>query len=204
MPLVIKEKDKKPQSENPHFKDVVMTDEEVLQNLHKKWATTPMVVPFPTITELLLDPASELDHEVEAPPISLSVVNELEAMVQEYLILHTKYVKLEIKQITDRMEEIKKILHETANEDVPAAEICIFSCDQGELEFTPRAIKTVVPVPITLLTALTHKFGVEAAYSVVNIAITPLKKMLSEKELEPFVEKIPESRKLKEVRHKKS
>lgn len=126
--------------------------------------------------------------------------SEIEAMTAEYLDLHKKFVYFEVKAMVKRMEEIKKQLQTIANETMDGHQPAVFTCSTGEIEFSERGTVTSVPHPLTIIEELHMKFGPETASSVVNIAITPLRKLLSEHELQKFVIEEPGSRTLRKVR----
>lgn len=142
------------------------------------------------------------DLKTHKTPI-LKEITEEEALIHEYLILHKKAEELEMKAHLARMEEIKKKLQSIANETADPIMNVVFASELGNLIFSPRAVSSEIKEKEAVLQTLTEKFGPEAAMSCIKIGLTELKKMMSEKELEPFIEKKFGSRTLKAVVLKK-
>ena len=143
--------------------------------------------------------------EVEVPQHKVLVeppqaVTEIEALTQEYIVLYRQFVQLDVKNLLSRMDTIKKALHVVANETMEAKQPAIFKCADGEVEFSERSKDTSVPKPDELIAHLTKKFNESVAMSVVDIRITPLRQILAEKELEPFLKVDDGSRSLRAVR----
>lgn len=124
---------------------------------------------------------------------------EVEAMTEEYIILFQKLEQVGGKKLLSRMEEIRKKLVADANENVADDKPAVFKCETGEVRFSERGESTKIPEPMQLIKNLEQKFGSDVAYSIVNIAITPLKKILSDMELTKYITKEPGSRTLKDV-----
>lgn len=154
-------------------------------HLSKKPLTEVVTVPEPVMApaKVLVEPGSSI-----------------EALTGEYIDLHQKSVYFELKQIFKRMDDIKKQLQTIANETMDPKQPAIFVCPQGEVQFSERGTSISVVEPLVLLDALVNKFGLEAAEQVISIAITPLRKLLSEAELTPYVTETLGSRTLKAVR----
>jgi hypothetical protein len=129
-------------------------------------------------------------------------LSEVEALTLEYVKLFQTYTAFEMKETISRMEDIRKQLQSIANEEVEANKPAIFKCATGEVEFGPRQKKSEVPDPLGLIQVLLAKFGPEATQTAVDIAITPLKKLLSEHELKDHLQEVPGPRIVKAVRVK--
>lgn len=142
-----------------------------------------------------------MEPEVIAPVIpKVQTTTELEAMVGEYLELWKKYDYFEVKAMVKRMEEIRKALVAHANDTMDNAKPAIFTCPQGEVEFSERGKVATVPAPLALVQDLLLKFGPEVTESVVDIGITALRKVLSDFELKKYLVDEPGTRTLKGVR----
>jgi hypothetical protein len=127
-------------------------------------------------------------------------LNDIEAITKEYIELWKKFDYFEVKALVKRMDEIRKVLQTVANDTMDGKKPAVFACPEGEVEFSPRQTATEVPDPLGLVQNLLTKFGPEATASVVDIAITPLRKLLSELELKAFVHEVPGGRIIKSVR----
>jgi len=150
--------------------------------------------------------------EVEAPaPVHILMkhkvqvaeqaeLTDLEKLTVEYIQLYQKFAYFDGKALLSRMEEIRKQLVAVANQSVDDGTIAIFSSPQGEIEFSARGKTNTVPEPLVLVNHLLEKFGAEATETVVDIAITPLRKLLSDYELKSYLKEEPGSRTLKAVR----
>jgi hypothetical protein len=153
-------------------------------------------------------PQVEMDVEVAATPeeavhkvfVQTPTVTEVEALTMEYIELYRKFDYFEVKALVKRMEEIRKQLQTIANETMDDKKPAIFTCAQGEMEFSERGKATDVPHPLALIQALTGTFGPAVAESVIDIAITPLRKILSEYELQKYLTEHPGARTLRSVR----
>jgi hypothetical protein len=138
--------------------------------------------------------------EPVVPKVVETPLSGVEALTAEYISLYEKFEYFEVKTLVKRMDEIRKQLVAIANETLEDKQPAIFACSQGEVEFSERGTKAEVPDPLGLIEALQQKFGVEVAASVVDIAITPLRKLLSEFELKQHLTDVPGVRTLKSVR----
>lgn len=127
-------------------------------------------------------------------------VSKVEALTTEYIELYRKFVYFEVKDMVQRMEEIRKELQSIANETWNDNQIGVFTSTEGEIEFSERGKIATVPQPLVLIQELLTKFGPVVTMSVVDIAITPLRKVLSEFELKKYLKDEPGSRRLKSVR----
>lgn len=123
-----------------------------------------------------------------------------EALTAEYIELWRKYDYFEVKAMVKRMDEIRKQLQLIANDTMDETKPAIFTCAQGQVEFSERGKVAEVPHPLVLIQELLTKFGPEVTASVVNIAITPLRKVLSEFELKKHVKEQVGGRTLRSVR----
>lgn len=132
--------------------------------------------------------------------VEVAEQSEVEALTVEYIELYKKYDYFEVKAMLKRMEEIKKQLQTVANETMDKDKPAVFTSKAGEVEFSERGKKTEVPDPLGLIQMLLSKFGVDVAASVVDIALTPLRKVLSEFEMKAHTKEEPGSRTLKAVR----
>lgn len=128
------------------------------------------------------------------------VESETEALTSEYIELYRKYDYFEVKAMIKRMDEIRKQLLAIANETMDEKKPAIFTSPQGEVEFSIRNKVAEVPEPLTLVKDLLEKFGPEVTASVVDIAITPLRQLLSEFELQKYLVDVPGGRTIKSVR----
>ena len=154
------------------------------------------VIKFPktvTVVSPVIEPVVIHTPQVQAE-------TEIQALTKEYIELRQKYDYFEVKELTRRMEEIRKQLHAVANETMDGNQPAVFSCSIGEIEFSERQKAAEVPDPLVLIQELLVKFGPEATTSVVDIAITPLRKLLSEFELKKHLAEVPGSRTLRAVR----
>lgn len=141
---------------------------------------------------------------LHVPPVEqVKALTEEQALTQEYLVLHQKYEELEVKRLMERMEDIKKHLATRANEMFDEDAVAVFTCEEGQISFSPRASVTEITNVDSLLETVEEKAGHEAVLSVVKVQLTPLKKILSEMELENFSKKVRGSRSLREVTHHK-
>jgi len=155
-----------------------------------KMLTKPVVEVSPVI-EPVVEPQKVL---VQTPP------SEVEALTAEYIELYRKYTYFEVKDMVKRMDDIRKSLLSVANETMEDKKPAIFACSQGEVEFSERVNKTEVPNPLLLIKVLLDKFGPDAAASAVDIALGPLRKLLSEQERKMYLTEVPGGRTLKSVR----
>jgi hypothetical protein len=133
------------------------------------------------------------------PPVDAHALTPVEALTQEFVGLYRRYVEHDMKDIVKRMDEIKKDLQTVANEEMDAKKPATFSCKEGTMTFSERGKAYDVEDPMALVTALNDKFGPEVAFSVVAIALTPLRKILSEQELKKYLKESPGARTLKLV-----
>jgi len=124
----------------------------------------------------------------------------VETLTAEYIDLYRKYDYFEVKALLKRMDEIKKQLQAVANETVDDLTPAVFTSPEGDVEFSPRGKSVEVPDPLGLIYQLLEKFGPEVTASVITIAITPLRKVLSEYELKPHLQEKLGSRTLRAVR----
>jgi len=149
--------------------------------------------------------------EVEVSPVIEPVVvpqkvlveaglSDVEALTDEYIELYKKFNYFEVKALVTRMDEIRKQLVGIANTTMDEKTPAIFSSPKGEVEFSARGVTNDVPDPLLLIQTLLGKFGPAVTASVINIAITPLRKVLSEYELKQHLKEEPGSRTLKSVR----
>ena len=149
-------------------------------------------------------------QEVIAPPepevvpqkvlVDTPALSEVEALTAEYMELYQKFMYFEVKTLVSRMEEVRKSLVAYANEMMDAKKPAIFASPKGEVEFSARGVKNEIPNPLALVQELLEKFGPEVTASVVDIALTPLRKLLSEFELKKHLVEEPGSRTIKSVR----
>ena len=156
-----------------------------------KMLTKPVTEVEPPVTETLVLPKAW----VEQPKAT-----ETETLTAEYLELYKKFEYFEVKAMVKRMDEIRKQLHSIANETMDEKQPAIFACPDGEMEFSERGKVTEIPNPLALISDVLKKFGPQVASSIIDIAITPLRKVLSEYELKPYVSEQPGHRILKSVR----
>lgn len=147
----------------------------------------PVTAPTPTVQHIV---------PVEATPETETV---LDKMVSEYITLWQQCEKLDVKPMLARMEALRKSLVAYANEHMADNKPAVFTSKDGKIEFSERKVDTSIQDAKKLITDLTEKFGEDVAYSVVNIALTPLRKMLGEVELAPYVKQEPGARILKSV-----
>jgi hypothetical protein len=150
-----------------------------------------MVAPPAPIPEPVVIP-----HKVLVEPS----VSEVEALTAEYIALYQKFDYFEVKALVARMDEVRKQLVAIANDTMDATKPAIFACQQGEVEFSVRGTKTEIPNPLILLRDLLDKFGPDVTASLVDIALTPLRKVLSEAELKKYLKEEPGGRTLRSVR----
>ena len=127
-------------------------------------------------------------------------VTEVQALTAEYIELWKKFDYFEVKALLKRMDDIRKQLVTVANETMDEKKPAIFSCPAGEVEFSERNKVADVPDPLLLIQELLTKFGPEVTASVINIAITPLRKVLSEFELKKYLKEEPGIRTIRAVR----
>lgn len=147
----------------------------------------------------------EVLPEVEAVVIPETVlvqtpVSEVEALTAEYIELWKKFDYFEVKALVKRMDEVRKTLQSIANETMDEKKPAVFSCPTGEIEFSERGKTSTIPDPLALVQELLSKFGPEVTATVVDIAITPLRKLLSDFELKKHMIEEPGGRTLKSVR----
>jgi hypothetical protein len=151
---------------------------------------------------LVKAPAPEVEPVIE--PVIPKVVDiphsEVEALTAEYISLYQKFEYFEVKTLVKRMEDIRKQLVTVANETMDDKKPAVFSCAEGEVVFSERGTKAEVQDPLALTHTLLEKFGPEVTATVVDIAITPLRKLLSEFELKQHLTDVPGVRTLKSVR----
>lgn len=126
--------------------------------------------------------------------------SETETLTAEYIELYKKFEYFEVKDLLKRMDTIRKQLQTVANETMDGLKPAVFSCPQGEMEFSERKREAEVIDALALIHELLKKFGPEVTESVVDIAITPLRKLLSEFELKKHLTYEPGSRTLVSVR----
>jgi hypothetical protein len=143
---------------------------------------------------------SPVIEPVEMLKALVQPVSDVEALTTEFIELHQKFEYFEVKTLVKRMEDIRKQLVVIANETMDAKKPAIFASPQGEIEFSPRGTITEIPNPLLLVQELLKKFGPEVTASVVDIALTPLRKLLSEFELKKHLKELPGGRTLKSVR----
>lgn len=140
---------------------------------------------------------------LEPPPVLVQPVvpeTELEALTTEYIELWRKFEYFEVKALVKRMEEIRKALVSVANETMESTKPVVFTSGAGDVEFSERATQAVAADPLALIQVLHKKFGPEVAASCVSIALTPLRKVLSEFELKQHLVDVPGSRTMRAVR----
>lgn len=125
---------------------------------------------------------------------------DIVAMTAEYIQLWQKFEYFEVKTLVKRMDDLRKALVAVANETVDQNQPAIFSSPAGQVEFTERSKDAIVKDPLALINTLMKKFGPEATASIVDVALTPLRKMLSEFELAKYLVNEPGSRKVRAVR----
>ena len=125
---------------------------------------------------------------------------EAEALTSEYIALWQKFEYFEVKALIKRMEDIRKQLVAVANETLEDKQPAVFVSPAGEVEFSERGTKAVVYNPLGLVDVLLKKFGADVAATVVDVAITPLRKILSEHELKSYLLDEPGVRTLRAVR----
>jgi hypothetical protein len=137
---------------------------------------------------------------VQTPTVMTPETTALETLTAEYLELWKRYEYFEVKKLITRMDDIRKQLVGVANETVDDKKPAVFSCPQGSVEFSERGKEAVIPDPLALIHLLLGKFGATVTTSVVDIMLTPLRKILSEAELKPHVVDKPGPRKIRAVR----
>lgn len=134
------------------------------------------------------------------PKVVETPLSGVEALTAEYISLYEKFEYFEVKTLVKRMDEIRKQLVAIANETLEDKHPAVFVCPQGEIEFSERTTKAEAENPLALVHFLLDKFGPEVTTTVVDIAITPLRKLLSEFELKQHLTDVPGVRTLKSVR----
>jgi len=172
-------------------KQPVAVKADVPQWTHQATATIAQatVVDSPTAT-----------HKVKVePPTSIT-----ESLTNEYLTLYAVAEQYQMKAIIKRMDDIKKVLSTYANEHLDDTKPAIFTSDKGEIEFSERGKVAVVKNAMDLVRDLIEKFDHDVAFSVVDIQITPLRKILGEAELLAYLDEKPGSRILRSVRPTKA
>ena len=65
-------------------------------------------------------------------------VTEVQALTAEYIELWKKFDYFEVKALIKRMDDIRKQLVTVANETMDEKKPAVFSCSQGEVEFSER------------------------------------------------------------------
>jgi len=150
----------------------------------------PQVEVSPVIEPVVLPPKVLVQPEPTA----------VEALTSEYIELWKKFDYFEVKTLVKRMEDIRKQLVTIANETMDEKKPAIFACPAGEVEFSERGKVSEVPHPLALIQVLLSKFGPDVTASVVDIAITPLRKVLSEYELKQYLVEEPGIRTIRAVR----
>jgi hypothetical protein len=143
-----------------------------------------------------------VQEKTSAPPVVIpqtesGMVTAQEVLAQEYLYLHKKVLQYHMKETLAKMEELRRKLLETIPEHWDTGTEVEIHCDSGVVQFSPCTETCAVTHKAELLTYLTEK-GYDVL-SLLKINVTDLKKILSEKELEPFVEKKQGSRTIKAV-----
>jgi len=159
---------------------------------HKTAFATTDVVPAPQTAPTVL-------HKVLVEPV-VEQPTDIQTLTQEFIALYQKYEQYEVKELVSAMDKIKKQLSAYANETQDDTKPVVFKCAAGEIEFSERSKVCEITDPKALIEELVEKFGLEVAFSVVNIALTPLRKILSELELKKYSEEKPGHRTLKSVR----
>ena len=130
----------------------------------------------------------------------IQALSETEALTSEFLTLQERLNSIDGKELLKRMEAIRKQLQAVANVQIPDDQKAVFSCPLGEVEFSPRGETLEIADPQGLIAFLNNKFGIDVAFSVVSILLTPLRKILTEGEILQFGKKEPGSRTIKDVR----
>lgn len=161
----------------------------------KAKAKKPKVQPLAEDVEIAAEP-------MHVPAVESAPMTEVEAMTEEFLALHRLFVLYDMKTVIKRMDDLKKALQTIANETMDAKKPATFTCKDGSLTFSERSKVAEVLNPMALVTALNEKFGPEVAFSVVEIALTPLRKILTEQELKKHLVDVPGFRTLKVVEDK--
>jgi hypothetical protein len=149
---------------------------------------------------LVKTPAPVIEEPVVIPKVVETPQSEVEALTAEYIALYEKFEYFEVKTLVKRMDDIRKQLVAIANETLEDKKPALFVCPQGEVEFSERGTKAVAQNPLALIQVLLEKFGAEVTTEVVDIGITPLRKLLSEFELKEHLTDVPGVRTLKSVR----
>jgi hypothetical protein len=141
---------------------------------------------------------------VEEKPVVATLKTPLEETVtaegllaEEYLMLHKKAEELGLKEIACRMEEIRKKLLASIPENMDPATEVSFCCESGMVQFSPCGTSVEVTQKAQLLDYLSEK-GFDVV-GLIKLQMTDLKKILSEKELEPFIKEKPGSRTIKAI-----
>lgn len=143
--------------------------------------------------------AAIAQHVVPVEEVVPSLEPALDKLVSEYIGLYRKCEALDVKPMLARMETIRKGLVAYANEHMADNKPAVFTSKDGKIEFSERKVDTSINDAKKLINDLTQKFGEEVAFSVVNIALTPLRKILGEVELDPYISQEPGARTLKSV-----
>lgn len=134
------------------------------------------------------------------PTLQTEAQTDVQALTAEYIELWQKFEYFEVKALIKRMEDIRKQLVSVANETLKDTQPAVFVSAAGEVEFSERGTKATVDNPLALLNILLNKFGPEVTTTVVDVAITPLRKILSEHELKAHLTDEPGVRTLRAVR----
>lgn len=143
---------------------------------------------------------SPVIEPVVIPKVLQPTLTDTQTLTAEYIELWKKFDYFEVKNLIKRMDEIRKQLVTVANATMADKKPAIFTCPQGEVEFSERGTVSEVPNPLALIQDLLIKFGPEVTTSVVDIGITALRKVLSDFELKKYLVEQPGSRTLKAVR----
>lgn len=175
----------------PFIKGIMAGSVSTYTGLHSHEVTGSVVQPL--VVEVL--PVAFQKVLVDTPAST-----DVGTMTQEFITLYKTFTSIDGKNVVKRMEEIKKSLQTIANDTMDKDKPAVFSCPNGELIFSERGKVTEIPDPIVLVADLVEKFGTEVAFSAVNIALGPLRKILSEMELQKYVTEVPGSRTLKVVK----
>lgn len=167
---------------------------------------------IPTSSTQLEQPEAKPQHKpklsmttkmlVQPKAVTKAVATTLEPeeqLVEEFIQIWTRLEAFGAMQMQKRLEEIKKQLQSIANEKGSDDEEFTFKAPSGSMVFAKRTINKVVKSAAELVEHLNEKFDLEQAFSVVKIGMTELKKLLSENEIEQYVDSVPGSRSLKSV-----
>jgi hypothetical protein len=133
--------------------------------------------------------------KVDAAPLT-----EEEVLTEEYIALYQQYEAKGVKELLAKMEATKKKLQSIANEQLQPDDEAVFESPSGEVEFGKCSMTREVTNKTGLLEFLAVKHGVAAVESVIKIGLTELGKILSDKEMEPYITSKPGTRSLREVR----